>query len=102
MRANHLVDIQELQDSTDYDNENAIWNTVAQTFAEIIPLRGKELVDAQQVHAEITHKIKISWQADIRAEHRLRWESRNFYPLAPPINKKEKNRWLELMCVERK
>ena len=111
MRANYLLDIQEQKtaedpdsDPTDYANETEEWVTVTQTFAEIVPLRGRELADAQQVHAEVTHKIRIPWVSTFNAYYRLFWpyQSRVFHPLGPPLNEKEKNRRLVLMCAERK
>jgi SPP1 family predicted phage head-tail adaptor len=101
MRANHLVDIQEAADATDWEDETATWTTVAQAFAEIIPLTGKELVDARQIHADITHRIRIPWRSGITAYHRILWGSRVFHLLGPPINVKEGNRKLVLSCMER-
>jgi len=75
------------------------WETLATVWAAVEPLRGREYFAAQQVTAEITHKVTLRYLTGVRPEMRVQFGDREFDIMAV-INPQERNIYLELMCVE--
>ena len=46
----------------DYGEQIETWTTYATVWARISPLRGQELIQAQQVHAEATHEVELRYR----------------------------------------
>jgi len=76
------------------------WAEFAKTRAMILTVSASEQVKNQQIENQITHKITIRYQAGIVPEMRVVYNSRIFEIIGQPINIKEENRWLDLLCVE--
>lgn len=68
--------------------------------AAIEPLSGRELLAAQAVQNETSHKVTLRYQPGITAAMRVVFGSRVFAITAPPLNKDERNRELTLLCSE--
>jgi len=47
------------------------WATIATVWGKVEPLRGRELIEAQGVKSEATHKITIRWYDGLTAKDRL-------------------------------
>jgi len=75
------------------------WTALATVWAAVDPLRGREYFAAQQVTAEITHKVTLRYLTGVRPEMRVQFGDREFDIMAV-INPQERNIYLELMCVE--
>lgn len=54
------------------------WTTVASRWAEIVPLAGKELIQAQQIKATISHLIRLRYYPDLTAKLRIVFKERVF------------------------
>ena len=95
----------ELQSATASQNEcgeeSKVWNTDEYVFAQVEPLRGQQLLEYQQINAELTHRIIIRYTANATAENRIKWGSRIFDISAPPRNIEERNIYQELLCKEK-
>ena len=83
----------------------ATWTSGKNAWAAIWPLRGNEYFASQQLQAGITHKIRIRYQTlangtAISPEHRIKFGSRYFNMISPPINTDERNIMLDMMCRE--
>lgn len=79
------------------------WTDVADIFAQIDPLSGREEYLAAQRQASTTHRIKIRYSSEIAAidaSWRFLWGARVFTIDEPPRNVGEKNDHLEMMCTE--
>jgi SPP1 family predicted phage head-tail adaptor len=76
------------------------WVEVATLWGAVEPLRGRELFAAQQIQAEITHKITTRYHEGLRPEMIADFNGRIF-DVGPPINLAERNRTLEFYAVER-
>ncbi len=74
--------------------------TAAEMFAAIEPLSGRELFQAQAVNPELSHRVKIRYHAGIVSSMRIRYGSRIFEIVSPPIDTGERHRELVLMCKE--
>ena len=73
--------------------------TFATVWASIEPLSGRELFQAQQVQAEVTHRVRMRYLAGVTAKMTGLFGTREFQILSV-INPEERNRELVLMCKE--
>jgi len=85
------------QDS--YGQPIQTWSTTITVWGAIEPLSGRELLQAQQIHAETTHRIITRYRASITAQARIVAKSRTFEVVAI-LNKREVNEYVELLCKE--
>ena len=70
--------------------------------ASVEALSGRELYNAQQRVAQVTHKVTIRWRPDISALQNLRVKTDNTFLQIQYIEPDPtRRRFLELMCVER-
>ncbi len=74
--------------------------TFAQVWGAVEPLRGREFFAAQEIHSEVTTRIRIRYLAGITAAMRVIWSSRTFLVLYPPIDQESLHREMQLMCKE--
>lgn len=77
-----------------YSTDTTVW-------AAVNPLRGQELINAQQVQMEITHKITMRHTTHVIDTTRILFDSRSF-EVTEIIDPYERNQFLELMCKETK
>lgn len=76
------------------------YTTLATRWGSIEPLSGRELVNAQQISAEVTHRIRVRWLSGIAPKVRAVFGSRNFDILSV-LNPEERKRELELLVREK-
>ena len=69
-------------------------------WAQIKSLTTRELLQAQQIHAEITHEVWLRHPLDITAKDRVNFENRIFEILGV-VNINEEKRFIKLLCKER-
>ena len=74
--------------------------TFATTWASIDGLSGSEFRRAHQQMVELTHKITIRYRKDIDRTMFVSYEGRSF-EIQYIENQEERNRFLELFCLER-
>lgn len=75
------------------------WATFADRWASIEPLTGRELMKAQQVSSEVTHKVTIRYLAGVTPQHRILFGSRVFN-INSVLDSMEQHKELVLMCNE--
>ena len=75
------------------------FSTYATVWASVEPLNGRELLSAQQIESETTHRIRLRYLSTVTSEDRISFDSRTF-EIVSLINRKEKNWMLELLCKE--
>ena len=98
----HKVLIQ--ADGSTRDAHNQItpsWATISggTVFANVEPLRGNSLYEAETVKTEITHKVTMRYLSTVTEKHRIVHDSRNLQ-IIHVINVDESDWILELMCKE--
>lgn len=83
--------------------DDAYWEDVYTVRVGIFPLSGRELVTAQITENEITHKVYVRYNPDvtITANMRMKYGTRIFDIVAPPVNFQEKDVELQILCKER-
>jgi len=69
-------------------------------WADISLLQGKELDKAQQIIAEVTHKVVVSYQPGIESQMLVQFEDRVF-TIQAVQDPDERHVELHLLCVER-
>lgn len=96
----HRVTIQELVRTDDgYGGITETWQDVATVWAAVEPLRGNERYRAQQVQAELTHKVAMRYRVGVKPQMRLLYAGR-VLEIEAVIDVEERHRWLELLCSE--
>jgi SPP1 family predicted phage head-tail adaptor len=97
----HRIIIQSLQKVDDggggYTED---WVNIGNVWASVQPLQGRELFQAQQVQAELSHKVRIRYREGIVPSMRVVFNNR-IMEIQSVINIDEANREIELLCIER-
>jgi len=78
---------------------NPTWKTYAQVWGSLEPLRGNELLTAQQVQSEVTGKSEINYLPGITPDMRIVCGSR-IYQILAAIDPEERHRELQIMWKE--
>jgi len=82
-----------------FGQESETWATVATVWASVEPLSGRELLAAQQVQGETTHRVRMRYMAGVTTSSRVLFNLRPF-DVRSVINKNEAGAFLELLCTE--
>jgi len=75
------------------------WTDVFRLWAEIVPLKGYERMQAMQLEVPVTHKVNIRYYPGITAKQRLVYGCRIFN-IKEAIDPNEGRMFLQLTCVE--
>lgn len=101
----HRITFQQRGMSADsFGAQAETWTNVATVWADVSPLSGRELLAAQAVNVEISHKITIRWQQQFAgpkavAAMRIVYGSRIF-DIHSSIDTDERRKTIELSCAE--
>ena len=96
----HRIQIQNRSLLVDeFGEESQVWATVATVWASVEPLSGRELLAAQQVQGETTHRVRMRYLAGVTSSSRVLFNLRPF-DVRSVINKNEAGVSLELLCTE--
>ena len=86
------------------NNPRSVWHPFARVAAAVEPISGREYWQAAQSQGEAAVRIVIRYRSGITDRMHLRYESEDgpviFEMKSPPINYREQNKYLELMCRE--
>lgn len=89
--------------NNEYGEPEKTWQTVATVWASIVPLSGRELWNARQVQADVTHQIAIrdgNHVAGINSTWRVCNEGRVFEIEAAPLRNERGRTMRDLLCKE--
>lgn len=76
------------------------WHTVAHEWARIVPLTGRELVLARQVHADTAYRVTLRRPTQLTAIRRVLWGARTLYPVEPPRTMEGRSPEVEVLVRE--
>ena len=97
----HKVTIQKVSQTLDSSRQTVdLWTKLAEVWAAVEPLSGRELLNAQQIQPDVTHRVRIRHRDDVTAKMRVQHDSRNLN-IESIINVNERDRELHLLCRER-
>ncbi len=95
----------ETETEDDHHEPIKVWSDLAEVWAWVQPLSGREFFEGQESRGEVSHRITIRYSRDVMEvdrTHRIRFGSPlRTLDVQAVINRNEANRWLELMCLER-
>jgi head-tail adaptor len=104
-RCRHLITI--LTSTTSKDAEGAeiqTPTTFATWYAEMIPLRGTEVIQGAQLDATLTHLFRGRWVSGVTPKMTLSYADAvagtRTFEIARVINVRELNRTLEILATE--
>lgn len=96
----HRVTIQQLSALSDgMGGVRETWQDVATVWAAVEPMEGRERYEAQQIQAELTHRVRLRYRPGITPKMRVVHKGRIFQ-IEAVINRAERNRELILLCAE--
>ena len=99
----HKVTIQEDTGTSknSYGEVTASWTTLSggSVFAAVEPLAGRELNEARQAHANVSHRVQCRHVAGVTPAMRISHDGRTLNILGV-VNLKERGWLLEIMCEE--
>lgn len=75
------------------------WKDFVTVSAEILPLTGRELFQAQQVNDELTHRITLRYYPGVTSDMRVKYGTRIFL-IESLIDTEERHRELVVMGKE--
>jgi len=96
----HRITIQDKVTVPDgYGGMTSTWQDVATVWASVEPLKGKELYEAHQMKAELTHRVRIRYVEGIKPQMRIVFRGREL-AIEAIIDAEERHQSLELLCSE--
>jgi len=96
----HYISIEQVAESQDARGElTKTWTEYANAWSEIKPVRGREYFQAHAENVAADTRIILPYLSGITSKMRVRFGSR-IYDIETVINIDERNRELNLMCVE--
>lgn len=99
-RLRHRIRIEEKVESRDtYGGERETWITKATVWGEVAPLVGREYLEARQMTAEMTTRIRIRYLEGVKPQMRAVFGSETF-DIQAVQNVEERDREMVLMCRE--
>ena len=101
-RLRHRITLQQPTRTQNSMGEPVVsWSDVATVWAAVEPIKGSERLAADQLQAELDTRIVIRWSSDvsaISAAWRCVFGSVIYNIAAPPVNRGQLNKDIELMC----
>jgi SPP1 family predicted phage head-tail adaptor len=76
-----------------------IWTDFATVYADVEPLQGRELYQAQQINDELTHQITMRYYPGVASTMRVKYGTRILL-IESIIDTEEGHRQLLLICKE--
>lgn len=58
-------------DATPFESEDSNWSTIATRWAEIVQIKGRQGFDADRLHSEATHRVRLRYLPEAEVVQRL-------------------------------
>ena len=104
-KCRHVVTFQRLRNTPNDYGEiskaiDANWEDAFKARVQILPISGKEVIARQGEKGEISHRIYMRYQSGVDSTMRIKFGSRIFEIISPPINFEERNQEMNLLIRE--
>lgn len=76
------------------------WKPLDECFISLSPVSARERSQAMKIAAEVTHRVTIRWRPDMPKQVRFVIGTRVFTQVGPWRNVDERNKDIELLCME--
>lgn len=101
----HVLNLQSKQETQDASGHSVqSFQTYATVRGDVRPLRGRELFSAQQVNADLSHRVTIRYHKDVGRKDQIVKQEANASDRTLEVlavrDPDEHKRWLELDCKE--
>ena len=98
----HRVQLQvPLEDRDDLGGVRTVWMTMDELWADIEPLKGKEVFEAASIEGRLSHRITLRAYAGFDTRWRLVWpEQDRAFQVYSAKDVQERHRVTELLCME--
>ena len=103
-RHNHLMRFERpLHPEDDWNSEDSRWQQVSDQFVGLKALSGRELVEAAQRHADVTHMATCHFSEGIKTDMRARSleQTDRVFGILAAYDPDDRKRQLQLLLVER-
>lgn len=102
----HIVTFQRLKETQNSYGETSVnlnenWEDAFTARVGIFPISGREALTEDVRQGEISHRIVLRYIKGVDSKMRIKFGSRFFEIISPPVNTQEKNHELLLFCKER-
>ena len=97
---NQRVTLQSITQTQSYGEVTDSTTDLATVWAEVLELSGRELVNAKQLNADTTLRVRIRYRTDVDSNCRVVWGSRILELTQPPINPDGKKVEHVLLCTD--
>ncbi len=96
----HRITIQKQAASQDGAGGSIIsWGDFKSIWAQIEPLSGRELYEAQRLSNRVTHKVTVRYLANLTPDMRVK-HGVKIYKIISIVNLRELDTWMILLCEE--
>lgn len=86
--------------ATRVDGERAqTWTTLADVWAEVLPLSGRELELAQAINAEVSHQVTVRYRTGVDTSIRILYQGRHL-AVKSVVDVDGRHVWLQMLCSE--
>lgn len=75
------------------------WTTIATRWGSIEPLSAREILNAQQVDARVSHRVTLRYYPGLTPEHRLLKDARVFH-IEAVVNPLERDKATQVLAME--
>jgi SPP1 family predicted phage head-tail adaptor len=72
---------------------STVWNDIAQPWAEILGMDGREAVLDRVMQGVSTYQFTVRWRDDLKASDQVRYAGLDLNILAPPRDPDGRRRW---------
>jgi SPP1 family predicted phage head-tail adaptor len=86
----------------EYGQKVESFSDFGRLWGRVEPLAGKELLEARQIKADVTHRVTIRWRDDVTEKMQFKLGTRTLRIAEAPRAADERREFLEMACVERK
>lgn len=98
-RYRHLITIQQRSTAISGGAQSDTWSTFVTSWADVQPITGREPLVGRQEIATATHRVTMRYRGGVTASMRVLYRGR-LLNIAAVLNINERDRELELLCVE--
>lgn len=96
----HRLQLQEFGETKNsFGEATKAWITFSEAWGSVSPLQGRERFTSQQVTPEVTHQIRIRFNAKLETKHRILFGQRVFQ-IESILNRDERNIEQTVLAVE--
>ena len=96
----HRLQLQEGSETKDeYGGVTYTWTTKRECWGQIIPLDGKEFIEAMKLNSKLTHRVYIRKYNDVKPSWRIKYGSR-YFDIKYVFDMKEKGKYTTMLCEE--